>query len=793
MRLGESLVRAGVLSEDRLAIALRLQEELRPRFGVVAAAQGFLPASEIPRVLERQAKSERRFGEAAVDLGLLDARRVEAVLARQAEARASSRLGQLLVAMGAVPPDALTRELQRARQAPPQDFPSLLKVVEAGDLDDTIMAVLRFAAEVVPSDFGLVGILHEESDSLRLKWFLHGEEMSPELLRQRAKDGFFTIPLKGGNHGGIFKHVVKTRQPYLTGDVTSPDERHYLEAWRESRSNVTVPLLAHEGDLVGVLGLESRRRNAYGPEDVKQLQRLAGIAAVAIRRAQQSAHKDKEVALFRETARTIQNLERSVITTEGTRRALDQVLDICLEETGCRNGFISLVNQETGQLDVVIIKGDGMLPEDQRPASLPPGRGVTGTVALTGRPLLVPDVEAQPNFVRFFENIRSELAVPLSYEGKVIGVINVESRKPGHFTEEKQRYFQTLADLYAPIVHSAQFYEFTRKKFGEGIRFIGEAGAVRRIRNIFIKAARSEANLLLQGESGTGKEYLAKIVHFNSRRAAGAFEVVDCANGQPELIESDLFGHVKGAFTGAVADKAGLFELADGGTIFLDEIGDLRLDLQGKILRVLQEGTFRRVGEARTRRVNVRVIAATNKDLRALVAARQFRDDLLFRLDQVTLRLPPLRERREDIGPLVEHFLWKYSTRERRPAAIGIDDDALAILWRQEWRGNLRELEHFVYKLVIFGEGETIRAGDVERVAQLFNIALIEKIPKNRPEPEVRREMAMALRTTHARAGGFNQKRAAALLNWDKATLRSKMRRQRAPETEGEALGAEAT
>jgi DNA-binding NtrC family response regulator len=250
---------------------------------------------------------------------------------------------------------------------------------------------------------------------------------------------------------------------------------------------------------------------------------------------------------------------------------------------------------------------------------------------------------------------------------------------------------------------------------------IGSSEKMKEVLDLAGRVAVSDASLLITGESGTGKELLAKGVHFNSRRAEGSFIAVNCAAIPDSLIESELFGHVRGAFTGAVKDKEGKFELADGGTLFLDEIGDLRIDLQAKILRALQEREVDRVGGGKPVSVDVRVIAATNKDIERAVKEGVFREDLYYRLNVITLFIPPLRERKEDIPLLASHFLKKFN----KDADVRLDAGALSVLTAYGWPGNVRELENVIE-----------RASVLKRGALITRDELPEKLKKEKPGVE---------------------------------------------------------
>jgi len=238
---------------------------------------------------------------------------------------------------------------------------------------------------------------------------------------------------------------------------------------------------------------------------------------------------------------------------------------------------------------------------------------------------------------------------------------------------------------------------------------VGDSDKLRAIITLAGRVAPSDATVLVTGESGTGKELLARGIHYNSSRAEGSFVAVNCAAIPEHLIESELFGHVKGAFTGAVRDREGKFEQADGGTLFLDEIGDLRIDLQAKILRALQERTIDRVGGVKQVDLDVRVIAATNKDLESEVREGNFREDLYYRLSVVVLQMPPLRERKDDIPLLVEHFLKKFNSGP----AVRVAPDALDILITYGWPGNVRELENVIERASVLKQGDAITREDL--------------------------------------------------------------------------------
>jgi two-component system, NtrC family, response regulator PilR len=236
---------------------------------------------------------------------------------------------------------------------------------------------------------------------------------------------------------------------------------------------------------------------------------------------------------------------------------------------------------------------------------------------------------------------------------------------------------------------------------------IGKSKPMQQVYELIQLAAPSRSNIMVLGESGTGKEMVAKAIHHHSKRAGGPFVTVNSGSMPADLLESNLFGHVRGAFTGAVASKKGLFEMADGGSVFFDEIGNIPLDTQAKLLRVIQEREFMRLGGLETIRVDVRIIAATNADLEAAVQQGQFREDLFYRLNVISVNLPPLRKRTEDIPLLAQHFLGQYA-RENEKAIRAISPPAMELLLDHHWPGNVRELENAIERAVVLSIGETL-------------------------------------------------------------------------------------
>jgi two-component system nitrogen regulation response regulator NtrX len=314
------------------------------------------------------------------------------------------------------------------------------------------------------------------------------------------------------------------------------------------------------------------------------------------------------------------------------------------------------------------------------------------------------------DLVRFLrQNEIGSPVVMISGHGTIADAVQATRAGAYDFLEKPLGRDRLLLALKNAIEQASlrQENERLRELVGQAPKMIGASTSFQRVLEQAAMVARSDARVLLTGESGTGKELLAAYIHGASPFASGPFVKVNCAAIPNELLESELFGHEKGAFTGASAARRGKFELADGGTLFLDEVGDLHETAQAKLLRVLQEGEFHRVGGEQVIRVSVRVVSATNRDLSALVAQKQFREDLYYRLCVVPIRVPPLRERPEDVRPLAEYFLEEFCLRNNfRPKAI--DDEVFVLLERCPWPGNARELRNVVERMAILTAGERL-------------------------------------------------------------------------------------
>lgn len=409
-----------------------------------------------------------------------------------------------------------------------------------------------------------------------------------------------------------------------------------------------------------------------------------------------------------------------------TEKVMDQLMIFLDQKMGMSRGTLTLLDTKTNELFIEVAHGLG--PEQIQRGRYRLGEGVTGRVVEVGEPMAIPNVGKEPLFLNRTQargdlerNNISFLCVPIKLENQTIGALSVDchNRKEGSF-EDDLRLLTIICSMVARAVRIHQMIksdqenlvsENTRLKreLRDKFRPTNIIGQSKRIADVFASidlVSQTKATVLLRGESGTGKELVAHAIHYNSERAEGPFIKVSCAALPESLLESELFGYEKGAFTGAAARKMGRFEMAHNGTLFLDEIGDVPASTQIKLLRVLQEKEFERLGGTETIRVNIRLITATNRDLEKLVREGKFREDLYYRLNVIPIFLPALRDRIEDIPLLVDHFLQ--TNEENGKAVKYISDQAMAYLMSYGWPGNVRELENALTRAIILCKGDTI-------------------------------------------------------------------------------------
>ena len=426
---------------------------------------------------------------------------------------------------------------------------------------------------------------------------------------------------------------------------------------------------------------------------------------------------------------TIYEISKVLGSSLDLHKTLRDVLNLLSSHLHMQRSMVSLV-QEDGELQVVAAVG--LTPEEIRRGHFPIGEGVTGRILQSCMPAVIPDVAKEPLFLNRTGSRKGEegelafIGVPIKVGRRCIGVLGMDRAADGaRRFQGDVRFLAMVANLIGQNVRlhrnvAAEREQLMQEKFRLQKELQGKfslenvIGVSKRMQQVFAdvhQAAPGKATILLRGESGTGKEAIARAIHYLSPRKDGPFIKLNCAALPESLLESELFGHEKGAFTGATSDRKGRFEQAHGGTLFLDEIGDISPSFQAKLLRVLQEREFERVGGNRTIRVDVRLITATNRNLEEMVSKGEFRADLYFRINVVSIFLPPLRERRDDISPLLAHFMEKFNRENKRN--ITVSPEALQTITQCNWPGNVRELENCVERMATMTRGNLIRRSDL--------------------------------------------------------------------------------
>lgn len=475
----------------------------------------------------------------------------------------------------------------------------------------------------------------------------------------------------------------------------------------------------------------------------------------------------------------------------------DQLCDVCRSRKDA--------SEDTQSLHLVASAGVPRDPQtdygrlDGSFHRFPMGERKIGRVAVTGEPLWLAGLQGTEEWMAhpaWFarEGIQTFAAHPLTFRDHVLGVLALFDR--GLLNQEAFEWLRMFADYAAVSIANARAFEeidvlrgrleeenlYLREEVTAALgmgEFVGESQALQHVLRQVQLVAPTDAAVLISGESGTGKELVARAIHDHSPRKGRALIKVNCSAVPDTLFESEFFGHVKGAFTGALADRPGRFEVADRGTLFLDEIGEVPLPMQSKLLRVIQEGEFERVGETRTRRVDVRIIAATNRDLKHEVEAGRFRRDLYYRLSVFPVHIPPLRERREDIPQLALHFIAQSARRMNRRAPR-VTQAVLNQLAAHDWPGNVRELQNVVERAVILSQGRALRlhlepstSGEPGRpspsIPPATRLATREELKR-----QERENISQALRLTKGRI--FGSDGAAVLLGMKPTTLASRIK-----------------
>jgi formate hydrogenlyase transcriptional activator len=618
-------------------------------------------------------------------------------------------------------------------------------------------------------------------------------------------------------------HAMESGELQHTADWDEEERYPRFKEWaKEMRlgSSIRIPLTTPHRRL-GVFGISRDTVHPFSEEEISLLRLIGRVVAFALddglnlRRAQGAraclqTQNDRLQLLLNLTNRITSNLD--------LRELLRQVAANIREVMQCDAVAVSLVDSAAGTSRLYVLdfpQGKGFIKEE-RVLTI---AGAAKRVLESLKPAVInkPDPSEVPPEIYdevVAEGLKSTCLIPLINRGQALGLLTIARTTDAAFTPHNIEFLtQAAGQIAIGIENALAYHEISELKdklaqeklyLEEEIRsemnfenIVGNSPTLKHVLELVETVAPNDSTVLLLGETGTGKELIARAIHDRSRRKDRTFVKLNCAAIPTGLLESELFGHEKGAFTGAIAQKVGRFELADQGTLFLDEVGDIPIEIQPKLLRALQEREFERLGSIHTRKVNVRLVAATNRDLEKMIANKEFRSDLYYRLNVFPIRIPPLRERKEDIPLLVSYFVQK-SAKQMQKRIEAISPPVMKGLTAWDWPGNIRELENFVERAVILTRGKSlevplgelrklntaepgtaVRGSGREDIARIVHETLHalngNKPPADDRTQKQREEIVQALAETKGRVGGADG--AAARMGINRTTLISRMKR----------------
>lgn len=578
--------------------------------------------------------------------------------------------------------------------------------------EEVLEYFLKTCMDVTGADSGSIMLYDEEA-----------QELVARVAIGLNKDaGGMRLRLGEGVTGWVARHM----RPRVIDDTRVAED--YVRIRADLLSEVAVPLI-NSDHLLGVLSLDSMRVGAFSQDDVTLLEIVSNLSATIFVKI-----ADNRMLRLRDRFhRVLLEISRVLPRSLSLQEFFEEVMTITQKAFRIHRSTLFVYDRQEGVLKVVA--SVGVHTDETLQVTYAPGEGITGTVFQNRQAVFIPSARSEPDFLNRMKVINDNLDLgffccPVFSGQDVVGVFSIFTHKHEVEPNELLEFLQILGSMISQaFAIQSLVEEETRPFVVENIRLRQELskkyqfgnliGRSRLMQELFEKIriiAESRSSVLLTGESGTGKELFASAIHYNSPRKDMPFIKLNCAAIPENLLESELFGHKKGSFTGATSNKKGKFEIADGGTIFLDEIGEMDLALQAKLLRVLQEREIEPVG-GRPRKVDIRVIAATNADLEKLIEEKRFRADLFYRLNVIQLTVPPLRERRDDILLLVHHFVARYA-KENSKKIEGITPQAIRLLESYDWPGNVRELENMVERAVVLTRSSTI---DVDDFAEILS------------------------------------------------------------------------
>lgn len=628
---------------------------------------------------------------------------------------------------------------------------------------------------LIPFD-GLTISLREVEDAVATRYVLDGGRL---VARQQESDAIEAFVLDRG------RPVCSAQR-----DPDAPDPGERLE--RTGMASLCALPLSERARCLGVLVAESRSPNAYPREHLDAFCFVADELAHALERAVSRVRLASAVSKLERShdrEALVQAVGRSILSILELPTLLKSISTNTRKVLGCEAVGVGLVDEDSGGVRILAVEfpeSRGVIKEG---LVLPVAGTPLADVLRTGRPGTIGIID--PLGIAISEGIAGNWVHPLFSRGRILGILAAARRGDATFSDEDKELLEQIAAFVAVALDNALAYReiadlnkrlAQEKLYLEGeIRYegqfqqiVGRSDALRRVLKQVETVATTDSTVLIEGETGSGKELVARAIHDLSARRGKTFVKLNCAAIPTGLLESELFGHKRGAFTGAIADRVGRFELGNGGTVFLDEIGEIPLELQPKLLRVLQEKEFERIGSSYTFKTDARLIAATNRDLPEMVEAQKFRADLFYRLSVFPIRVPPLRERREDIPLLVRHFVQELGRRVGRKVE-SIASETMDALTRYDWPGNVRELQNLIERALIISTGLVLKVPLEEMKARR---AASEPPPTSKArtlEAADREHILEALKASRWILGG--PKGAAEQLGLKRSTLQFRMKK----------------
>lgn len=535
---------------------------------------------------------------------------------------------------------------------------------------------------------------------------------------------------------GVTGLVASQGRGMLINDVTK--EPNYISIKKEIQSELAVPMIV-EDVVIGVVSLDSNRINAFNDEHFKIVSILANQAAQIFKNLQTIRRLEQKNKI----QQVLIEVSKIVTSTLDLDEIFQSIMALVEKSLKLEKGSLLLYDSPSETLRLVAAVG--LSAEEMERGIYQLGEGITGKVFDSGEAMFIRSVANDPLFlnrVGYLNHFKSDptnvslLSAPIKSDLSIIGVLSVFLANQKHIDPQSYLDFlQVVASFISQAIKIHNQVDEVKKEISrentllkrelkEKYKFGTLIGKSRVMEKLFEKiqlVADSRASVLITGESGTGKEMIASSIHYNSNRSDKPFIKINCAAIPDNLLESELFGHTKGSFTGAISDKKGKFEIADGGTIFLDEIGEMDLNLQSKLLRVLQEKEIEAVGSLKVKKVDIRILAATNANLEELISEKKFRSDLYYRLNVVNIHTPALRDRTEDIALLTTHFIEKYA-KENGKNIKGFTREVQKLLVTYTWPGNVRELENIIERAVVLTQNNLLDESDFIEITEKLGV-----------------------------------------------------------------------